>query len=192
MRKMVELRGFEPLTFCMPCSRVSSDGVALGPVPAGHQDCGVRGRRAVAGGIWRRWHLVWHWNLRTPSRRRSQARARVGLMPRAKLAREPGGSRTAPGTSAQGVPGTAARPLITPRNAWSLQAGKISAVLFGEPVASAAVRAVPDKGNLCWMSGLRWPSLDAWCRVLSGPSAREVILFFYGPADAAQMLPEGV
>jgi hypothetical protein len=29
---MVELRGFEPLTFCMPCSRVSSDGVALGPV----------------------------------------------------------------------------------------------------------------------------------------------------------------
>jgi len=64
--------------------------------------------------------------------------------------------------------------------------------LFGEPVASAAVRAVPDKGNLCWMSGLRWPSLDARCRVLSGPSAREVILFFYGPADAAQMLPEGV
>ena len=42
------------------------------------------------------------------------------------------------------------------------------------------------------MSGLRWPSLDARCRVLSGPSAREVILFFYGPADAAQMLPEGV
>jgi hypothetical protein len=82
----------------------------------------------VAGGIWGGWHLAWHWNFRTPSRRRSQARARLGLMPRAKLAREPGGSRTAPGTSAQGVPGTAARPLVTPRNAWSLQAGKISAV----------------------------------------------------------------
>src|SRR5215471_526056 len=121
----------------MPCSTVSSDDVALGPVTADHQDRGVRGRRAVAGGIWGRWNLVWHWNLRTPSRRRSQARARVGLMPRAKLAREPGGSRTAPGTSAQGVPGTAARPLVTPRNAWSLQAGKISAVL----IAATCVRA---------------------------------------------------
>jgi hypothetical protein len=40
--------------------------------------------------------LVWHWNLRTPSRGRSQARARVGLMPRAKLAREPGGSKDSP------------------------------------------------------------------------------------------------
>jgi len=30
----VELRGFEPLTFCMPCMRVSSDGVALRPVTA--------------------------------------------------------------------------------------------------------------------------------------------------------------
>src|SRR5215831_5539041 len=40
---------------------VSSDGVRLGPVPAGHQDRGVRGRRAVAGGIWGRWDLVWHW-----------------------------------------------------------------------------------------------------------------------------------
>ena len=32
---MVELRGFEPLTCCMPCSMVSSDSVALGPVTAG-------------------------------------------------------------------------------------------------------------------------------------------------------------
>ena len=31
---MVELRGFEPLTFCMPCSMVSSDSVALGPITA--------------------------------------------------------------------------------------------------------------------------------------------------------------
>jgi hypothetical protein len=30
----VELRGFEPLTFCMPCSPIRSDGVALGPVAA--------------------------------------------------------------------------------------------------------------------------------------------------------------
>jgi hypothetical protein len=34
---LVELRGFEPLTFCMPCSTVSSDGVVLGPVSAVQQ-----------------------------------------------------------------------------------------------------------------------------------------------------------
>jgi hypothetical protein len=33
--KGVELRGFEPLTFCMPCSTIPSDGVALGLVFAG-------------------------------------------------------------------------------------------------------------------------------------------------------------
>jgi hypothetical protein len=32
--KSVELRGFEPLTFCMPWCVVSSDGVALGLVRA--------------------------------------------------------------------------------------------------------------------------------------------------------------
>ena len=40
--KSVELRGFEPLTFCMPCSRVSSDGVALGLVPAVQSGSNVR------------------------------------------------------------------------------------------------------------------------------------------------------
>jgi len=34
-RKIVELRGFEPLTFCMPCMPVSSDGVAACRVVAG-------------------------------------------------------------------------------------------------------------------------------------------------------------
>jgi hypothetical protein len=38
----VELRGFEPLTFCMPCSRVSSDGVVLGPVAAVQSGSNVR------------------------------------------------------------------------------------------------------------------------------------------------------
>jgi len=38
---MVELRGFEPLTFCMPCSMVSSDGVALSLVTAGQATFGV-------------------------------------------------------------------------------------------------------------------------------------------------------
>ena len=32
--KLVELRGFEPLAFCMPCIPVSSDDVALGLVTA--------------------------------------------------------------------------------------------------------------------------------------------------------------
>ena len=34
----MELRGFEPLTFCMPCMVVSSDQVRLGPVLAGQSD----------------------------------------------------------------------------------------------------------------------------------------------------------
>lgn len=41
---------------------VSSDGVHLGLVPAGQRSCGVGGRRALAGGIQQRWHLVWHWH----------------------------------------------------------------------------------------------------------------------------------
>jgi len=69
---------------------------------------------------------------------------------------------------------------------------RVPAVLFGEPVASAAVRSVPDKGNLRWMSCLGWLPLEVLCRALSGSGAREMILFFDGPADAAQMLPEGV
>jgi hypothetical protein len=40
-RKPVELRGFEPLTFCMPCSTIPSGGVALGPVTAGQAEYGV-------------------------------------------------------------------------------------------------------------------------------------------------------
>ena len=56
---MVELRGFEPLTFCMPCSMVSSDRVALGLVTADQSGFGVWGRLAESGEIWGRWDLVW-------------------------------------------------------------------------------------------------------------------------------------
>ena len=48
-------------TFCMPCSRVSSDEVALGLVSGGEGGFGVWGRRAGSGEIWRRWSLVWSW-----------------------------------------------------------------------------------------------------------------------------------
>jgi len=48
----VELRGFEPLTFCMPCSRVSSDSFVLGPITALQSGSSVRGRLAGSGGIW--------------------------------------------------------------------------------------------------------------------------------------------
>jgi hypothetical protein len=37
----VELRGFEPLTFCMPCTPVSSGGIASGRITAGQEDSGV-------------------------------------------------------------------------------------------------------------------------------------------------------
>jgi hypothetical protein len=50
--KGVELRGFEPLTFCMPCSRVSSDDVVLGPVTALQSSSNVWGRLAWSGEIW--------------------------------------------------------------------------------------------------------------------------------------------
>jgi hypothetical protein len=59
--KDVELRGFEPLTFCMPCSRVSSDGVALRLVTAFQSDYRVWGGLARSGGIWGRWSLIWSW-----------------------------------------------------------------------------------------------------------------------------------
>jgi hypothetical protein len=57
----VELRGFEPPTFCMPCMPVSSDGVALGRITAGQRDSGVWARRALSAVAWRRCHLVCHW-----------------------------------------------------------------------------------------------------------------------------------
>jgi hypothetical protein len=57
----VELRGFEPLTFCMPCMLVSSDGVGLGPVAAVQSSSNVQGSLARSGRIWVRWYLVWSW-----------------------------------------------------------------------------------------------------------------------------------
>ena len=59
--KPVELRGFEPLTFCMPCMQVSSDGVALGPVTAVQSGFSVWGRLVRSGEIGTRWSLVWYW-----------------------------------------------------------------------------------------------------------------------------------
>jgi len=44
--------------FCMPCSRVSSDVVVLGPVAAVQGSSNVRGRLAGSGEIWVRWSLV--------------------------------------------------------------------------------------------------------------------------------------
>ena len=66
MELRVELRGFEPLTFCMPCSRVSSDGVVLGLVTAVQSGSDVWGRLARSGEIWGRWYLVWSWFCRIP------------------------------------------------------------------------------------------------------------------------------
>ena len=57
----VELRGFEPLTLYMPCSMVSSDGVALRLVTAFQSCYRVWGGLARSGGIWVRWSLIWSW-----------------------------------------------------------------------------------------------------------------------------------
>jgi len=59
--KPVELRGFEPLTFCMPCSTVSSDGVVLHPVTALQSRFSVWIRLVRFDGVWGRWDLVWSW-----------------------------------------------------------------------------------------------------------------------------------
>jgi|SRR5215831_8086958 len=47
---------FRTLTFCMPCSTIPSDGVALGPVPALQSRFSVWGRLVLSGEIWTRWH----------------------------------------------------------------------------------------------------------------------------------------
>jgi hypothetical protein len=57
----VELRGFEPLTFCMPCMPVSSEGIVLGRITAGRSDIGVWVRRAASAVAWMRCHLLCHW-----------------------------------------------------------------------------------------------------------------------------------
>jgi len=48
--------GIRAPTFCMPCSMVSSDVVALGPVAAVQSGSSVRGRLARSGEIWGRWY----------------------------------------------------------------------------------------------------------------------------------------
>jgi hypothetical protein len=48
-KNTVELRGFEPLTFCMPCLAAPSDVIALGRITAGQEDICVWGRRALSG-----------------------------------------------------------------------------------------------------------------------------------------------
>jgi len=68
---MVELRGFGPLTFCMPCSMIQSEDVALGPVPAGQAGFGVWGRLARSGVAWGRCHLICHLPPGPPSQGRS-------------------------------------------------------------------------------------------------------------------------
>ena len=60
-KNSVELRGLEPLTFCMPCTAVSSDAIVVGPASAGQRCCGAWGHRAVADGTRCRWPLVWRW-----------------------------------------------------------------------------------------------------------------------------------
>ena len=57
----VELRGFEPLTFCMPCLQVSSGGVSLGCVSARQGNGLVWQSLAASAVVWGRCHLVRHW-----------------------------------------------------------------------------------------------------------------------------------
>jgi hypothetical protein len=58
---MVELRGFEPLTFCMPCLPVQSGEVAGGRVTAGQAGSAVSLRLLASDLGWGHRHLVRHW-----------------------------------------------------------------------------------------------------------------------------------
>ena len=58
---LVELRGFEPLTSCMPCLPVPSDGVGLSLVIAGQKATNVWLRRIVSAIAWCSCHLACHW-----------------------------------------------------------------------------------------------------------------------------------
>jgi len=78
---MVELRGFEPLTFCMPCSTIPSDGVALGPITTDQNAFDVWGRLAWSDQIWGRWYWVWYWFTGPPGQGRSAGdRADIGRL----------------------------------------------------------------------------------------------------------------
>jgi hypothetical protein len=69
----------------MPCSRVSSDHVALGLVAAVQGSSNVRGRLAQSGGIWGRWHLVWSWFCRTAVSVGRKSRPRRSFTPEFKV-----------------------------------------------------------------------------------------------------------
>lgn len=61
LQKRVELRGFEPLTSCMPCLTVPSSGVPLGRVTARQGNGLVWWGLAASAVVWERCHLVCHW-----------------------------------------------------------------------------------------------------------------------------------
>jgi hypothetical protein len=76
--KCVELRGFEPLTSCMPCLTVSSDAIALGRVMARQDNGLVWLGLAASATAWARCHLVCHWKRPDP-RHRDRTRPRAPL-----------------------------------------------------------------------------------------------------------------
>jgi hypothetical protein len=92
----VELRGFEPLTFCMPCSLVSSDDVALRPVTAVQSRFDVWGRLARSGGVCVRWDWVWYWFTGTSTSKE--------VRPPSSSSRSPGWSCTHRGRPVAGGP----------------------------------------------------------------------------------------
>ncbi len=57
----VELRGFEPLTSCMPFLEEPSGHVEVGRLPAGQSRCPVWLCPARSGAVCVRSHLISHW-----------------------------------------------------------------------------------------------------------------------------------
>src|SRR6266571_8303779 len=61
LRRLVELRGLEPLASCMPFLAIPSGTVAGSRMPAVQSRCAVRMCPSLPAAVWVRSHLISHW-----------------------------------------------------------------------------------------------------------------------------------
>src|SRR5262245_8046858 len=81
MFPLVELRGFEPLTSCMPCLAKLSEGVALGRGPADQDRFSVWSYLAGSEAVCVCSHLISHWSTGPPFPARGGALRAVRKVP---------------------------------------------------------------------------------------------------------------
>jgi hypothetical protein len=89
---LVELRGFEPQTSCMPFLAESSGGVEMGRAPAGQTGCSVCQHPAAAETVFMRSHLVSHWSFGSPRKPEGSFQNRISAF----ISKEIGEAATPP------------------------------------------------------------------------------------------------